>query len=56
MAELEGRLGRTVRTGVAAAAPFWRAEEAHQRYFEKGGLDPDPSTPYWMGNYIDLDS
>jgi peptide-methionine (S)-S-oxide reductase len=32
-----GRWGRPVATEVAPAAPFWRAEEYHQRYFEKMG-------------------
>jgi len=29
--------GRTVATQIAPAGPFWRAEDYHQRYFEKRG-------------------
>jgi peptide methionine sulfoxide reductase msrA/msrB len=32
-----GRLPRTIATELAEAAPFYRAEEYHQRYFEKSG-------------------
>jgi len=31
------------------ATAFWPAEEAHQDYLAKGGMDPTPETPYWMG-------
>ncbi len=34
---LSGRLPRPIATEVAKAAPFYRAEEYHQRYFEKRG-------------------
>lgn len=34
---LSGRLPRPIATEVAGAAPFYRAEEYHQRYFEKNG-------------------
>ena len=27
-------------TQLESAAPFWRAEEYHQRYFEKRGIEP----------------
>jgi peptide-methionine (S)-S-oxide reductase len=30
--------GRRIVTEIVAAAPFWRAEEYHQQYFEKNGL------------------
>jgi len=34
---LSGRLPRPIATEVTKAAPFYRAEEYHQRYFEKHG-------------------
>lgn len=37
--ELSGRFRRPVVTRIDAAQPFWRAEEYHQRYLEKQGLD-----------------
>lgn len=33
-----GRFRKPIVTEVAPAAPFWRAEEYHQRYLEKRGL------------------
>lgn len=33
--EASGRLTKPVATEIAPAGPFWRAEEYHQRYFEK---------------------
>lgn len=33
-----GKLSRSVVTQIVPAAPFWRAEEYHQRYLEKRGL------------------
>jgi peptide-methionine (S)-S-oxide reductase len=38
--EDEKRFKSPVVTQVVAAAPFWRAEEYHQRYFEKRGIEP----------------
>jgi peptide-methionine (S)-S-oxide reductase len=35
--EASGKLRRPVATEITAAAPFWRAEEYHQRYLEKRG-------------------
>lgn len=32
-----GRFGRPIVTEISPAQPFWRAEEYHQRYFEKRG-------------------
>jgi peptide-methionine (S)-S-oxide reductase len=32
-----GRYRRPIVTTVEDAQPFWRAEEYHQRYFEKNG-------------------
>ena len=35
--EKSGRFTRPIATEIASARPFWRAEEYHQRYFEKRG-------------------
>ena len=35
--EKSGRFGRPIVTEITPAPPFWRAEEYHQRYFEKRG-------------------
>ncbi len=32
------RLSRPIVTEVVPAGPFWRAEDYHQRYFEKNGM------------------
>lgn len=37
-AEASGRFKRPIVTEIAAAGPFWPAEEYHQRYLEKRGL------------------
>ena len=39
MAEVEasGRFGKPLATAVVPALEFTRAEEAHQRYYEKSG-------------------
>jgi peptide-methionine (S)-S-oxide reductase len=36
--ENTGRYGRAIVTQIVPAAPFWPAEEYHQRYLEKRGL------------------
>ena len=33
-----GRFPRKIVTQIAGASDFWRAEEYHQRYFEKHGI------------------
>ena len=35
--EKSGRFSRPIVTQIVPAEPFWRAEEYHQRYFEKRG-------------------
>jgi peptide-methionine (S)-S-oxide reductase len=35
--EESGRFSRPIVTEITPAGPFWRAEEHHQRYFEKQG-------------------
>ncbi len=35
--DAEGAFPRPIVTEITPAAPFWRAEEYHQRYFQKNG-------------------
>ena len=37
------------------ATAFTEAEEVHQDWIAKGGLDTQPDVPYWMGSFIDPD-
>jgi len=37
-AALSGKFKRPIVTTIEPAPPFWRAEDYHQRYFEKNGL------------------
>lgn len=37
--EASGKWKNPIVTEIVPAAPFWRAEEYHQRYLEKQGLD-----------------
>ena len=46
----EKRFRRPIVTQVAAAAPFYRAEEYHQRYFEKKGIAPTCHLPAPKGS------
>jgi peptide-methionine (S)-S-oxide reductase len=41
----EKRFRRPIVTEIAPAGPFWRAEEYHQRYFEKRGIAPTCRLP-----------
>lgn len=34
------RFAKPIVTAIEPASTFWRAEEYHQRYFEKKGIDP----------------
>ena len=43
--ESSGRYRRPIVTEIVPAAPFWRAEEYHQRYFEKRGIAPTCHMP-----------
>jgi len=47
------RWKRPLAIDLKPAAPFWPAEEVHQCYIAKGGLDPESETPFWMGQYVD---
>jgi peptide-methionine (S)-S-oxide reductase len=38
--DTSGRFRRPIATVVEKAGPFWRAEEYHQKYLQKKGLDP----------------
>ncbi|MGE3803817.1 MAG: peptide-methionine (S)-S-oxide reductase MsrA [Gemmataceae bacterium] len=38
LAQAQGRFARPIVTEISPAATFWRAEEYHQRYFEKHGM------------------
>lgn len=38
--EAEGRFPRPIATEIEPAGPFWRAEEYHQRYYERRGIAP----------------
>lgn len=38
--EASGRYRRPIVTEIVPAGPFWRAEEYHQKYFAKRGIDP----------------
>jgi len=37
--DTSGRFHRPIATLVEKAGPFWRAEEYHQKYLQKKGLD-----------------
>jgi len=37
--DASGKYSKKIATQVAPEAPFWKAEEYHQRYLEKNGLD-----------------
>ena len=43
--ESSGRHRRPVVTEIVPAGPFWRAEEYHQRFFEKRGLAHHAAVP-----------
>jgi len=38
-----GRLARPIATEITKASTFWRAEEYHQKYFQKHGLSHCPA-------------
>jgi peptide-methionine (S)-S-oxide reductase len=43
--ERSGKHSRKIVTIIEPAAEFWRAEEYHQRYYEKKGIDPTCHVP-----------
>ena len=53
MAAADAHGGVPLAVEVKPAAAFHEAEEWHQGYFLKGGLDPCPETPFWMGQFVD---
>lgn len=40
LAQAQARFPRPIATDVSPAGPFWEAEEYHQRYYDKRGIDP----------------
>jgi peptide-methionine (S)-S-oxide reductase len=40
LAAAQARFPRPIATEVVSAGPFWEAEEYHQRYYDKRGIDP----------------
>ncbi len=38
---------------VRKSCPFWAAEDVHQHYYKRNGIDPEPDMPYWMGAFLD---
>ena len=51
--EARRRGGRALAVRVRPAHEFHEAEEVHQKWYEKNGLDPAPDTPEWMGAFLD---
>ncbi|UPR03852.1 peptide methionine sulfoxide reductase MsrA [Chloropicon primus] len=47
------RGNRKLAVRLRRATTFWVAEEFHQDYYKKNGLDPNVETPYWMGAFLD---
>lgn len=45
--------GGGLAVALEPAGPWWPAEAAHQHWLDRGGLDPAPEQPYWMGAFID---
>lgn len=41
--EASGKYGRPIATEIAKATTFWRAEEYHQKYFQKHGVSHCPA-------------
>jgi methionine-S-sulfoxide reductase len=54
-AEAAARRVPALAVELKPATAFWEAEEVHQHYLERGGLDPQPEVPYWLGCYVDMD-
>ena len=58
--EAEGLWGRRFVTRLEPAAPFWPAEDYHQRYFETHGHEPycayviDPKVQKLRARFADL--
>ena len=45
--------GRVTAVRLRKASRFWIAEEAHQSYYDKNGLDPHTDKPHWLGAFLD---
>ena len=48
-----GRWRRPLAVRLRPACVFWEAEEMHQNYYKKNGIDPQPDMPYWMGAFLE---
>lgn len=51
--ESSRRGNRKLAVRVRKACEVFEAEEVHQHYYKKNGLDPTVETPYWMGAFLE---
>jgi len=50
-AERRGKREKGLAVRVRKSTPFWTAEDVHQHYYRRNGIDPEPETPYWMAPF-----